>query len=134
MSIDGKSKTVERKSLTARVTWKALQSHYEKTRGLHLRQLFADDPKRGERMTVEGVGLFLDYSKSRITQETLPLLVTLAEDCGLRGRIDAMFRGEKINITENRSVLHMALRRPARRRSWWMATMSCRRSMRCSTR
>ncbi|HEY2147877.1 MAG TPA: glucose-6-phosphate isomerase, partial [Pirellulales bacterium] len=112
MSSDGKSKTAERKSLTARGSWKALQSHYEKTRGLHLRQLFADDPKRGERMTVEGVGLFLDYSKNRITQETLPLLVTLAEDCGLRGRIDAMFRGEKINITENRSVLHTALRAP----------------------
>jgi glucose-6-phosphate isomerase len=112
MSLDGKAKTAERKSLTMRATWASLKSHYEKTRGLHLRQLFADDPKRGARMTVGAAGIYLDYSKNRVTQETLLLLVALAEDCGLRSRIEAMFRGEKINITENRSVLHSALRAP----------------------
>ncbi len=81
-------------------------------RELHLRKLFADDPKRGERMTAEAVGLYLDYSKNRITDETLKLLLQLADESGLRERIDAMFRGEKINITENRAVLHVALRAP----------------------
>jgi glucose-6-phosphate isomerase len=99
-------------SLTKRKAWKALQAHYENVRGLHLRKLFADDPKRGERMTAEGAGLFLDYSKNRITDETLKLLIELAEESGLRSRIDAMFRGEKINTTENRAVLHVALRAP----------------------
>src|SRR5271157_387321 len=98
--------------LAKRKAWKALQTHYRQVRELHLRNLFADDPKRGERMTVEAVGLFLDYSKNRITDETLKLLLQLAEESGLRGRIDAMFRGEKINITENRAVLHVALRAP----------------------
>ena len=79
-----------------------------------MRQLFADDPKRGERFTVEAVGLFLDYSKNRITDETLKLLLQLAEESGLRERIDAMFRGEKINVTEKRAVLHVALRAPKR--------------------
>ena len=79
---------------------------------MHLRNLFADDPKRGERMTAEAVGLFLDYSKNRVTDETLKLLIELAEESGLRSRIDAMFRGEKINTTENRAVLHVALRAP----------------------
>ena len=79
---------------------------------MHLRKLFADDPKRGERMTAEAVGIFLDYSKNRITDETLKLLLQLAEESGLRARIDAMFRGEKINVTENRAVLHVALRAP----------------------
>ena len=79
---------------------------------MHLRKLFADDPKRGERLTAEAVGLYLDYSKNRITDETLQLLLQLAEESGLRARIDAMFRGEKINITENRAVLHVALRAP----------------------
>ena len=92
--------------------WKALEAHYLKVRGLHLRDLFADDPKRGERMTLEAAGLFLDYSKNRITDETLKLLLQLAEESGLRARIDAMFRGEKINVTENRAVLHVALRAP----------------------
>ena len=78
----------------------------------HLRDLFADDPARGERMTAEAAGIFLDYSKNRIDAETLRLLVELAEQCGLRARIDAMFRGEKINVTEDRAVLHMALRAP----------------------
>jgi len=98
--------------LTKRKAWKALQTHYKQVRELHLRNLFADDPQRGERMTAEGVDVFLDYSKNRITDETLKLLLQLAEESALRGRIDAMFRGEKINITENRAVLHVALRAP----------------------
>ncbi|HET9375505.1 MAG TPA: glucose-6-phosphate isomerase, partial [Chthoniobacterales bacterium] len=84
----------------------------EKIRELHLRELFANDPKRGERLTTEAVGLYLDYSKNRVTDETLKLLIELAEGCGLRARIEAMFQGEKINITENRAVLHVALRAP----------------------
>src|SRR6516165_976315 len=98
--------------ITQRPAWKALEAHYQKMRGLHLRKLFADDPTRGERMTVEAAGLYLDYSKNRITDETLKLLLKLAEEAGLRARIDAMFRGEKINISENRAVLHTALRAP----------------------
>ena len=92
--------------------WNALTKHYASLREVHLRKLFADDPKRGERMTLEAVGLYLDYSKNRITAETLNLLVQLAKESGLPARIEAMFRGEKINITENRSVLHVALRAP----------------------
>jgi glucose-6-phosphate isomerase len=98
--------------LTKRKAWKALQTHYKQVRELHLRNLFADDPKRGERMTAEAVGLFLDYSKNRITDETVKLLIELAAESGLQSRIDAMFRGEKINITEKRAVLHVALRAP----------------------
>ena len=98
--------------LTKRRAWKALQAHYEQLRGLHLRKLFADDPKRGERMTVDAAGIFLDYSKNRITDETVKLLIQLAEESGLRSQIDAMFRGEKINFTERRAVLHVALRAP----------------------
>jgi glucose-6-phosphate isomerase len=98
--------------LTQRKSWKALAAHHKATRTLHLRDLFRDDPKRGERMTAQAAGLFLDYSKNRVTDETLKLLVQLAEESGLRGRIDAMFRGDKINITEKRSVLHVALRAP----------------------
>jgi glucose-6-phosphate isomerase len=98
--------------LPKRKAWRALQSHYEKVRELHLRDLFAKDPKRGERMTAEAVGLFLDYSKNRITDETIGLLIELAKESGLQARIDAMFRGEKINITEKRAVLHVALRTP----------------------
>ena len=93
--------------------WKALETHYSSVRGLHLRQLFAEDPKRGERLALEVVGLYLDYSKNRVTDETLKLLLQLAEECGLRSRIEAMFTGEKINITENRAVLHVALRAPS---------------------
>ncbi len=95
---------------TKRRAWKALGAHYKKIRELHLRQLFADDPKRGERLAVEAVGLYLDYSKNRITDETLTLLLQLAEESGLQARIDAMFRGEKINVSEKRAVLHVALR------------------------
>ena len=92
--------------------WRELASHYKTVSKLHLRQLFADDPKRGQRMAVEAVGLYLDYSKNRVTDETLKLLLQLAEESGLRARIEAMFSGEKINITENRAVLHIALRAP----------------------
>lgn len=93
--------------------WNSLESHYSQIQRLHLRQMFADDPKRGERLTLEAAGLYLDYSKNRITDETIKLLLQLAEQAGLRRRIDAMFSGEKINITENRPVLHVALRAPA---------------------
>jgi glucose-6-phosphate isomerase len=98
--------------LTSRKAWKALQTHYEQVRSLHLRKLFADDSGRGERMTMEATGLFLDYSKNRITDETVKLLLQLAKESGLRQRIDAMFHGEKINVTEKRAVLHVALRAP----------------------
>ena len=98
--------------LRQRAAWKALEAHYQGIRDLHLRQLFRDDTGRGERLTVEACGLFLDYSKNRVTDETLKLLVQLAEESGLRDRIDAMFRGEKINVTEGRAVLHVALRAP----------------------
>jgi glucose-6-phosphate isomerase len=98
--------------LTKFAAWQALEAHYPKVRELHLRKLFADDAKRGERMTAEAVGIYFDYSKHCITNETLRLLLQLAEESGLRARIDAMFRGEKINVTENRAVLHVALRAP----------------------
>src|SRR5439155_7012237 len=98
--------------LTSRRSWKALQAHQEKIRSLHLRRLFADDATRGERLTAEAVGIYLDYSKNRVTDETLALLRRLAEESGLRERIDAMFRGDKINPTEDRAVLHVALRAP----------------------
>jgi glucose-6-phosphate isomerase len=104
--------TKEIAPLTERQTWNSLTAHYQNVRELHLRNLFADDPTRGEHMAVEAVGLYLDYSKNRITNETLKLLLQLANDCGLRARIDAMFRGEKINVTEDRAVLHVALRAP----------------------
>jgi len=98
--------------LTKTKAWRALQTHYKKVHKLHLRDLFADDPGRGERMTAEAVGLFLDYSKNRITDKTLKLLRRLAEEAGLASHIAAMFRGEKINVTEKRAVLHVALRAP----------------------
>ena len=93
-------------------SWQALASHYKEVSKLHLRELFKEDPERGERMAVEAVGLYFDYSKNRITDETLELLFRLAEEAGLRSRIDAMFRGDAINVTENRAVLHTALRAP----------------------
>ena len=98
--------------LSERPAWKALQAHYEQIGKKHLRDLFGEDPARGERFVAEAGGIFLDYSKNRITDETLKLLVQLAEQSGLREKIDAMFRGDKINITENRAVLHVALRAP----------------------
>src|SRR5215813_4441024 len=103
---------MSRVPLHERQEWRALEEHYQQIRHLHLRDLFATDPKRGERLTAEAVGLYLDYSKHRITDDTLDLLVQLAESSGLRDRIDAMFRGDKINGTEDRAVLHVALRAP----------------------
>jgi glucose-6-phosphate isomerase len=100
------------KPLTKRKAWKALQAHYKKIQERHLRDLFAEDPNRGKRMTAEAVGITLDYSKNRITDETLKLLVQLAEESGLRDKIGAMFGGDKINVTEKRAVLHVALRAP----------------------
>ena len=100
------------KSLTKRSSWKALAGHQKKIAKTHLRELFADDAARGTRLTLEAVGLYLDYSKNRVTDKTMKLLVELAEDCGLQDRIDAMFRGDRINTTENRAVLHVALRAP----------------------
>jgi glucose-6-phosphate isomerase len=106
------AKTKAAVPLTKRKAWKALAAHYKKAEKLHLRNLFATDPKRAERMALEAVGVFLDYSKNRITDLTIKLLLELAEESHLRAKIDAMFRGEKINITENRAVLHVALRAP----------------------
>ena len=98
--------------LTQRPAWKALEAHYQQVREVHLKQFFADDPQRGQRLTAEAVGLYLDYSKNRINGETLNLLLQLAEESGLRARLDAMFRGDKINVTEKRAALHVALRAP----------------------
>ena len=110
--MEGLSESLIISPITERAAWKALAEHYQQVSKLHLRKLFADDPGRGERMTVEAMGIYLDYSKNRITDQTLKLLVQLVHESGLRGRIDAMFRGERINITENRAVLHVALRAP----------------------
>jgi glucose-6-phosphate isomerase len=108
----GRHAMTETLPLTTRQAWKALEDHLGTIRGLHLRTLFADDATRGERLTAEAVGIYLDYSKNRVNEETVALLCRLAEECGLRERIDAMFRGDKINVTENRAVLHVALRAP----------------------
>ncbi|HET9313235.1 MAG TPA: glucose-6-phosphate isomerase [Nitrospira sp.] len=105
-------KIQRRTTLPRRQTWKALQTHYKSMQSMHLRTLFTEDSQRGGRMTMEAVGVLLDYSKNRITDETIRLLVELAEESGLREGIEAMFRGEKINVTENRAVLHVALRAP----------------------
>jgi len=106
------SKKTRAAHLTEYAAWKALEAHYRKVKALPLRKLFADDPRRGERMTAEAVGIYFDYSKNLITDETLALLLKLAEESDLRGRIDAMFRGDAINVTEKRAVLHVALRAP----------------------
>jgi hypothetical protein len=98
------------KPLTKRRAWTMLKAHHKSIQALHLRELFHRDPKRGEQFTAEALGIYLDFSKNRITDEILKLLLELARESGLRERIDAMFRGEKINITENRAVLHVALR------------------------
>ena len=100
------------KTLTHKSSWKALAEHHEKLESKHLRELFDEDATRGTRLTLEAVGVYLDYSKNRVTDKTLKLLVDLAEDCGLQDKIDAMFRGDRINTTENRAVLHVALRAP----------------------
>src|SRR5580704_4983105 len=104
--------TTKMTPLFDRPAWKALEAHHQQIQGMQLKQLFANDAGRGDRFTLEAAGIFLDYSKNRVTDETLKLLIQLAEECGLRARIDAMFRGEKINITENRAILHVALRAP----------------------
>jgi glucose-6-phosphate isomerase len=107
-----RTKSLGTAPLSKRKAWKALQTHYKTVQKSHLRDLFANDPARGERLTAEAAGLFLDYSKNRVTDETVKLLLELAAESDLRSRIDAMFRGDKINITENRAVLHVALRAP----------------------
>src|SRR6201993_4842126 len=112
MSMAANPQPQAKKRVTKPSAWKALAAHYKTISKLHLRQLFAEDPKRGQRMAIEAVGLYLDYSKNRVTDQTLELLLQLAAESGLRGRIDAMFSGEKINITEKRAVLHVALRAP----------------------
>src|SRR5262249_31491101 len=99
-------------ALRDRLAWKALEQHHAEIAGTHLRDLFASDPGRGERLTLEGVGLYLDYSKNRVNDETLRLLVQLAEESGLREHTEKMFTGARINVSENRSVLHVALRMP----------------------
>ena len=104
--------TTKQPTLTSRTSWKNLQSHAAKVRDVHMRELFAADSKRGERFAIEAMGLYFDYSKNRITNDTLALLLKLAEETGLQSKIDAMFRGDRINITEDRSVLHVALRAP----------------------
>src|SRR5690242_19488866 len=103
------SQTTATPMLTSRPAWQALQQHHASIKNTHLRQLFAEDPQRGERMHIEDRGLYFDYSKNRATDETLRLLLQLADECGVRQRIDAMFAGEKINVTEDRAVLHVAL-------------------------
>ena len=119
--------------LTQPQAWNALAAHHQSVRELHLRKLFEDDPNRGERLTAEAAGIYLDYSKNRVCDETLKLLLQLAEESGLQERIKDMFRGEKINVTENRAVLHVALRAPRGRKSWLTAKTSCPGSTRCST-
>lgn len=108
----GKTATAGGPPLAARPAWRALQAHHTRVRDLHLRELFAGHRGRGERLTAEAAGLYLDYSKHRVTGETLRLLLALAEEADVRGRIDAMFGGDQINVTEKRAVLHIALRAP----------------------
>jgi Phosphoglucose isomerase len=111
--------------LTTSPAWQALRAHHDKIKSLHLREMFAKDPGRGERFVAEGAGLYLDYSKNRITEETLRLLLRLAEERGVAAWRDAMFRGEKINITEGRAAFHMALRAPKDRSCRSTAMTSC---------
>jgi glucose-6-phosphate isomerase len=112
MDMAARVESITGNPVVKRQAWKALEAHSKDIQKSHLRNLFADDPKRGERLTLEAVGIYFDYSKNLITDETLKLLLQLAEESGLRARIDAMFRGDKINITEKRAVLHVALRAP----------------------
>jgi glucose-6-phosphate isomerase len=111
-STQAKDQLARAPALRTLPAWKALQKHHERTKSLHLRQLFAEDPQRGERLAVEGAGIYLDYSKNRVTDETLRLLIQLAQEAGLKKRIEAMFRGDPINVSEKRAVLHIALRAP----------------------
>ncbi len=135
---------MNRSPLTQRPAWKALTAHYQEIKNLHLRELFAQDPSRGTRLACEGAGLFLDYSKNRLTDQTLHLLLNLANEADLEQHIQAMFRGDRINVTENRAVLHTALPsprtvpcstrpcvHPGTGASRWTATMWCRTSTRC---
>jgi len=124
----------ETKSITQRPAWQALAAHYQQIKDVHLKTLFAQDATRGERFTAQAVGLYLDYSKNRITDETLRLLVALAEESGLRAAIDAMFRGDKINITEDRAVLHVGTARRRAARASSRRKTSCPRYTLCSTR
>ena len=110
------SSTPQAQPLTERPAWKTLAAHHQQIRNLHLRQLFARDSRRGERLTAEAAAIYLDYSKNRATDETIELLLRLADECGLAERIDAMFSGRKINVTEQRAALHVALRAPANER------------------
>src|SRR5271169_754561 len=110
--VGSKTMTAGTVPLTERPAWDALKAHYDSVRGLHLRKLFADHRGRGEQLIAEAAGIYFDYSKNRVTAETLKLLFGLAEAVGLRARIDAMFRGDKINASEQRAVLHVALRAP----------------------
>ncbi len=110
--MSARAESITRRPSAKRQAWKDLGAHFKKIEEVHLKQLFADDPNRGARLTLEALGILLDYSKNRITDETVKLLIRLAEESGVRERIDAMFRGEKINVTENRAVLHIALRAP----------------------
>ncbi len=110
--IKSAAKPIAAKPLAKRKAWLDLKAHYAKFRTTHLRELFAQNPKRGEQFSTEALGIFFDYSKNRITDKTLKLLLALAKESGLQAHIDAMFRGDKINITENRAVLHVALRAP----------------------
>src|SRR5215469_3384735 len=112
MNMAANPQPLTKKRVVKPSAWKELAAHYKAVSKLHLRELFAGDPKRGQRMALEAAGLYFDYSKNRITDETLKLLLQLAEESGLRARVDAMFSGEKINITEKRAVLHTALRAP----------------------
>ena len=117
---------------TATPAWQALRAHYDKIKALHLREMFAKDPGRGERFVAKGAGLYLDYSKNRITEETLRLLLRLAEERGVAAWRDAMFRGEKINVTEGRAAFHVALRAP-KGSVMRIAMMSCPMFTRSST-
>ena len=125
--------TTDRTPLTARRAWQALAAHYETVRELHLRQLFAADPKRGERLTAEAVGLYLDYSKHRITDDTLRLLLQLAEESGLRAHIDAMFRGRRSTSRKTAPSCTWPCVRRAAPPSSSTARTWCRRSTPCST-
>src|SRR6266536_471307 len=98
--------------LNDRATWKALEQHHMEIQDKHLRSMFAGDPNRAAEFSIDALGIYLDFSKNRITRETLRMLIALANECGLKERIEAMFRGDKINVTENRAVLHVALRAP----------------------
>src|SRR5678816_4437116 len=101
--------TAQAQRRTSLPAWKALSEHHQRIRNVHLRDLFAGDPQRGERLTAEAAGLYLDYSKNRVTDETIGLLLRLAEECCLAERIEAMFSGQKINVTEHRAALHVCL-------------------------